>query len=139
MTTANFPPLRPPLTDEQWAKIKESLGHVSVDADTVAVEARNKQGPLREMLPRIAQGCDLEVYLRRKKSFLTPTVLAERQEGTIELCKELLARLADGNHVDYDNFPDEIAARRLRRRHQPSSCVACLPGCFGWRWRGPPN
>jgi hypothetical protein len=91
------------LTNEQWQEIKASLNKVGVNADTVRVKTGLGKQWLRDGLPIIAQGRDINSRLR--KAFATPKQLAAEQNHTIELCKTLLARLDDPcnyNRVDPD-------------------------------------
>jgi hypothetical protein len=85
---------RAALTYDQWKRVKESFEDVGVDADAVMVETWNRQGPLREMLPRMAEVCDFYVWNRKVRP--TPVTLGEKQEITIKHCKDLLTRLGDG-------------------------------------------
>jgi hypothetical protein len=102
------------LTEDQWKKVRESFADVGVDADTVMVETRNRQVPLREMLPRMAEGCDIVV--RHMKDTPTPSQLATEQEQTIKLCKDLLARLSGQfTHVDYGILQNGRGSRRRQR------------------------
>jgi hypothetical protein len=92
--------LSPLLTDEQWLPIKQSLAAVGVDADTVTYrigpsrhDPAGSDNPLREILPTIAQTCELAVCAQQR--MVTPKRLAETQRKILEQAEELLSLLND--------------------------------------------
>ena len=121
------------VTEKQWQQIKAKLKAVGVNADAVRVKTGLGEWPLRQGLPLIAEGCDINSRVRKASS--TPKQLAAEQNRTIELCKALLARLDDPHHynrVDPDtqwlHFP-RLANLAGRSREDLSALVAELERC----------
>jgi hypothetical protein len=89
--------------------------------------------PLRDGLPRIAEGCDIGSRLRQVSP--TPKQLAGKQNRTIKLCKALLVRLDDPrnyNSIDpntrWPHFPF-LARPVARARADLSALVGALECC----------
>jgi hypothetical protein len=93
-------------TDEQWAKVKTMLKNVGIDDDAVLIgpgisakQAWTIRGfvdepvrcSLRDELLYIIERCDIDLRMASP----TPQELAEEQDHTTGLCRDLLARLDD--------------------------------------------
>jgi hypothetical protein len=121
------------VTDKQWQPIKASLKDVGVNADEVRVETGLGEWPLRQALPLIAEGCHINLSVRKDSP--TPKQLVAKQSRTIKLCKDLSAWLDDPCNYDRTN-PDKhwlqfprLAGLAARARMDLSAFVAELECC----------
>jgi len=122
------------LTDEQSRKIRKSLEAVGIDPDAVIVDTGLGEWPLLEGLPLIATDCDIAARLL-KESRPPKWVAKNKFSDTIELCKDLLARLDDpGNYNRVDPYTHDLQFPNLssqahRCRAELVAFVAELERC----------
>jgi hypothetical protein len=113
-----------PLTDPEWLAIKQNAA-VGFDADTVLAHVGMSLGEmsLRAALPFIAAGCEIassdqkgwDTRTARYNASITLQALAKEHARSIELCRELLARLGDGE-------PDGDLGKHNRRASLGEPC-----------------